>query len=361
VFICPDQFASVDGFATVEIMADVAGREGLGPIEGGSFGLTRFVPAGRRELIARMLGRFLRKESSSSGCDRNPYDRAAREDVAGRMFAAYRSQPVPGTIARCRVILDIIQETFPTEELTKAYFENLDVVLRYRQPLRTCGGVVFGMGSGRSGSTSLSAMLATIGGSCCTHENPPLISWAPEPEELQFHLLRFRRLTAYYPIVADVSHWWLNVIDPALSEFPEAKVIGTFRDTESCVGSFMRIKGSGRGSYNHWAPYGNGIWAAARWDPAYPTYPVPEHAALDPDGAKLELIARYVREYNDAMHALAQRFPSKVMFVHTESLDEPAVQNAIFDFVGLRGTVARTRLNVGTTDDGKRFRDQHLL
>jgi hypothetical protein len=88
---------------------------------------------------------------------------------------------------------------------------------------------------------------------------------------------------------------------------------------------------------------------------------VPEHAALDPDGVKLELIARYVQEYNDAMQALAQRFPTKVMLVHTESLDDETVQNVIFDFVGMRGTVARTRLNVGTTDDGKRFRDQHLL
>ena len=85
------------------------------------------------------------------------------------------------------------------------------------------------------------------------------------------------------------------------------------------------------------------------------------HAARDPDGAKRELIVRYVREYNDAMQALAQRVPDKVMLVHTESLDDKAVQNAIFAFVGLPGTVATTRLNVGTTDDGKRFRDQHLL
>jgi hypothetical protein len=123
----------------------------------------------------------------------------------------------------------------------------------------------------------------------------------------------------------------------------------------------MRINGSGRGSYNHWVPYANGIWAAARWDPAYPTYPVPPQAALDPDGAKFEQITRYVQEYNDAMRALAQRFPDKVMLVHTESLDDAAVQNAIFDFVGLPGTVATTRLNVGTTDDGRRFRDQHLV
>jgi hypothetical protein len=308
-----------------------------------------------------MLKSLLMKMLSNGGVDYDPYDRTVREDLAKRIFAPYRGGRTPGTLARSRRILDIIQETFPTEELTNAYFENLDALLRYRQPLRTPGRIVLGIGSGRSGSTSLAAMLATVDGSCCTHENPPLISWTPEPEEIEFHLLRFRRLDSYHPLVADVSHWWLNVMDLFFAEFPEARVMGTFRAVESCAASFMRIKGSGRGSYNHWVPYDNGTWAAARWDPAYPTHAVPEHAALDPDGVKLELIARYVREYNDAMHASAQRFPDRMMLVHTESLDDEAAQNAIFDFVRLQGTVARTRLNVGTTDDGKRFRDQHLL
>jgi hypothetical protein len=202
-----------------------------------------------------MLKSLLRKVLSNGGVDYDPYDRTVREALAERMFIAYRSEPALGSIARSRLILDIIQETFPTEELTKAYFENLDALLRYRQPLRTPGRIVLGIGSGRSGSTSLAAMLATVNGSSCTHENPPLISWTPE----------------------------------------------------------------------------------------------------------LELIARYVREYNDAMHSLARRCPTRVMLLHTEKLDDEAVQTAIFDFVELRGTVASTRLYVGTTDDGKRLRDQHLL
>jgi hypothetical protein len=308
-----------------------------------------------------MLRKLLRRALSNGGVDYDPYDRTVREKLAAREFAPYRGEPARGTIAGSRLILDIIQETFPTAELTAAYFENLDTLLRYREPLRTPGRVVLGIGSGRSGSTSLAAMLASVSGSCCTHENPPLVSWTPEPEEIEFHLRRFRRLAAYHPLVADVSHWWLNVIERFFAEFPEARVVGTFRAVESCAGSFMRIKGSGRGSYHHWVPYANGIWAAARWDPAYPTYPLPEQAALDPDGAKFELITRYVQEYNDAMQALAQRFPANVMLVHTESLDDAAVQNAIFDFVGLHGALATTRLNVGTTDDGKRFRDQHLV
>jgi hypothetical protein len=36
-------------------------------------------------------------------------------------------------------------------------------------------------------------------------------------------------------------------------------------------------------------------------------------------------------------------------------------RSGTLEFVGLQGTVARMRLNVGTTDDGKRFRDHHLL
>ncbi|MBV9970559.1 MAG: hypothetical protein JO228_11295 [Xanthobacteraceae bacterium] len=308
-----------------------------------------------------MIRRLFNKVGTDNGLAHDPHDRRAREALAERMFAPYRGEPAPGTIARSRIILDIVQETFPTEELATAYFANLDALLRYREPLRTPGRVVLGLGSGRSGSTSLAAMLATIGGSCCTHENPPLISWNPESEEIEFHLRRFRRLAPYHSLVADVSHWWLNVLELFFAEFPDGRVIGTFRDVESCAGSFMGIKVSGPRSYNHWVGCDNGIWSAARWDPAYPTYPVPSDAAIDPDRVKRELITRYVREYNDAMHALAPRFPDRMMLVHTESLDDEAVQNAIFDFVGLAGTVTRTRLNVGTTDDGRRFRDQHLL
>src|ERR1700760_1078087 len=127
-----------------------------------------------------MIRKLLRRALSNGGVDYDPYDRTVRESLAEREFAAYRGEPAPGTIARSRLILDIIQETFPTEELSKAYFENLDILLRYRQRLRTPGRIALGIGSGRSGSTSLAAMLATIAGSCCTHENPPLISWKPE-------------------------------------------------------------------------------------------------------------------------------------------------------------------------------------
>src|SRR3984957_4433604 len=135
-----------------------------------------FFPGARSLGGSGMLRRLFKKALSNGGVDYDPYDRTVREGLARREFAAYRDEPVPGTITRSRLILDIIQETFPTEELTKAYFENLDALLRYRQPLRTPGRIAIGIGSGRSGSTRPAAMLATIGGGCCTHRNPPPVS-----------------------------------------------------------------------------------------------------------------------------------------------------------------------------------------
>ena len=74
-----------------------------------------------------------------------------------------------------------------------------------------------------------------------------MISWTPEPEELEFHFRRFRRLRQYFPLVVDVSHWWLNVLDDFFGHFSDAKAVGVYRDLESCTKSFMKIKGFGRG------------------------------------------------------------------------------------------------------------------
>jgi hypothetical protein len=220
---------------------------------------------------------------------------------------------------------------------------------------------VIGVGAGRNGSTSLAEMLSTIEGSCCTHENPPLMCWTPHPEEVRFHLERLQRLSGYFPLVVDVAHWWLNAIPKLFSCFSDALVIGITRNAESCACSFFKIKGAGIGSCNHWVPFGNGIWSAERWDPTYPTYPVPDRACEDPDGAKLELVMRYVREYNAAVQAFAIRWPTKFMALKTEDLNDPTAQRALYDFVGAAGAISAVRLNVGTTKDGRRFRERHLI
>jgi hypothetical protein len=311
---------------------------------------------GRRNgcvVLFRMLNKVMRSWRSR-GIDYDPFDISARGRLGEQMFALRNKELPRGTIDRGRSILQIIEHSFPTPTLTAAYFENLELLLQSHKVRPTAGQIVVGLGTGRSGSTSLTAMLATVEASCSTHENPPLISWTPNPEELEFHVRRLKLLSHYFSLVADVSHWWLNALDHVFAQLPGAKAVGLCRDLERCTESFMKMKGFGRGSYNHWAPYGNGIWAAAQWDPTYPTYPVPQNAGRDPDGAKYQLISRYAREYNERLRDFAAVRPKEVLLISTEDLSNAAAQETIFEFVGMRGRRTSAMLNVDTMADGRK-------
>lgn len=211
------------------------------------------------------------------------------------------------------------------------------------------------MGPGRCGSTSLAAMLGTGANSCCTHESPPLVFWNPQREQIEFHIKRFRMLADRYSLVADVSHWWLNSIERVADQFPEVKVIGLIRDPDDCAVSFMRIQGFGKGSWNPWATHGNGLWRAGHWDPTYPSYATPGYAGKKPDVAKLELVTRYVKEYNARLEDMAGNWPDKVSLFRTEDLGGDKAQEAIFEIARSPMQIGSWKLNVKGTSEGRKM------
>jgi hypothetical protein len=314
--------------------------------------LGKYVLGLLRALRGHILGSHSR-ENRSNGISYDSYDCSVRAALAEQLFETHEKEQPLGTIGRSQLMLKIIEVGFPTERITAEYFHNLEHLLKAKKKRKVPGQVLFGIGSGRSGSTSLTALLGTVENSCCTHENPPLIFWKPEEEQVKFHMRRFKFLAEYFALVADVSHWWLNVLDAGFEHFPDSKVVGMYRDVNSCTKSFMRIKRYGRQSLNHWAPFGNGIWASHSWDPTYPTYSLPVNSERDPDGAKSEMIGRYIREYNARLMDLAKRHKSKVMLVQTEHLNEPAMQTRIFDFANATGCVSKVNLNVRSVTDGQ--------
>jgi hypothetical protein len=304
-----------------------------------------------RGIVRRVSEKYRLSHSIDLGYD--PYDQAQCEAVARNIEEHQNVRYAEGSLDRCRQIIEIIGDSFPTERLTREYFSNLDLLLARKDRSSEPGQLVFGMGAGRCGSTSLAALLATVEDSCCTHENPPLIFWSPRESQISFHKKRFAILTRSFSLVADVAHWWLNAADQVLEHFPQAKAIGLMRDPEACAESFMRIKGYGLGSYNHWAAPGNGVWRAAHWDPTYPTYDSPDDAVRNPDRAKLELITRYVKAYNASLAALAHRAAGRMKLVRTETLGMPETQAEIFSFINLRGKSQDLRLNINSISDGR--------
>ena len=260
-----------------------------------------------------------------------------------------------GSLQRSRQILQIIGEGYPTPALTDAYFSNLDLLLAEKDELCTPGELVIGMGTGRSGSTSLAAQLGTIENSCSTHENPPLVFWSPTPDQVSFHLRRLAKMVRYHALVADCAHWWINLVDDLVHEFPAVKFIGLTRDKWECMVSFARVKGLGRGTFNHWTRHPNDIWLSTVWDPTYPTFETPTWAERSPDRAKWEMIEQYLDLYECKMESAAARFKERFLLLEMESLNDLATISRLHRFVGVSSNskTEALRLNVRSTKDGR--------
>ncbi len=242
---------------------------------------------------------------------------------------------------------------FPTAKLTAAYFANLDRWLANRPRRDVPGTVVLGVGPGRCGSSTLTAAFAALDDACSTHENHPFLYWQPQEEQTRFHFERLRRLANHYRVVFDAAHWWLNVLERFLEQFPSAKVVALSRDTEACVQSFLNVKGRGAGSVNHWAPPGNGIWPANLWDPVYPQFPLPAGAESAPEPAKAALVRRYVNEYQQTISQLAAAHPLRILLLRTEELSDSATSARLSAHVGIQITIPEAGLNAGTVSDGE--------
>ncbi len=309
----------------------------------------------RLEMVARSLGRKYFPRKSMPVLNYDPYDKEACSQIADRLLHSMCDEPEEGPLATCQRIMQIISVSYPTAKLANEYFRNLEIVLSSMRPLDAPGQLVIGVGPGRCGSTSLSAMLGTVINSCCTHESPPPVFWTPEKEQLDFHIRRFRMLTKFYSLVSDVSHWWLNSLERVCEQFTEVKTIGLIRDPEDCAMSFMRIQGFGRASYNPWVMHGNWFWTSGHWDPTYPSYEPLGYTPKNPDRAKFELISRYVEEYNERLYELARNAPDSVKLVRTEELSDDRVQMEIFRFANAHGQTSTWKLNAKGTADGRKL------
>ena len=291
---------------------------------------------------------------------------SVRARFAELYFKVHEGRLAMGTAERGRLLLELMALDHLSQTLADAYLENLKHLLRDRLRRPAPGRLVLGLGSGRCGSTSLAAMIGQAPEVCATHENPPPIHWTPTPARIAFHAKRFAILRDHFALVFDAAHWWLNALDGLSAEAGELEVVGLVRDAEACVRSFLRIKGRGRGSLNHWAGHDGGYWKKALWDRMYPSFatgdlglgPAGPGDAVAMDRIKTAQVTRYVEDYNQALAQAAQRLGERALLVRTEDLTTLRTQRAIFDFLGLSGDAIAEVLNRGTTADGtgKTFR-----
>ena len=290
----------------------------------------------------------------------DPYNDAVRRKFADLLFRSKQEQFAVGTVERSRFLLNVMGFDYLSHEIERTYFENLEVLLRSRPPSAARGSLVLGLGPGRCGSTSLTEMLQRTSVCCATHENPPLVHWTPKDEQVAFHRKRFEILLQYFPVVFDAAHWWLNALGGLKQSFPEVKLVALIRDPDDCAASFLKVKGVGPGSINHWTEHGGLYWKPAVWDRLYPSYDVNDFASAPTDfqneeavhKLQLELVRKFVSDYNAAIMALNGSMEDRLLVVPTEDLSGQQVQDRIHDFIGVEGAFFEEVRNQGTTDDG---------
>ena len=288
-----------------------------------------------------------------------------RDDIRRRhaemLWSVEKTRLPRGTLQRGRTLLQLMGFGVLTRKLEAAYFDNLEQVLSRRERRAVPGSLVLGLGSGRCGSTSLTGSFARLPECCATHENPPLVHWPPEPQQIRFHIKRFRLLLDRFRLVFDSAHWWLNATDELIDAFGGIQFIGLMRDPETCARSFLNMKGVGRGSINHWVDHDGSFWRPARWDRLYPSYDVDLHglgAIGDVSEAELRrrqfgLVQTYVEDYNRSLRSLKDKVGERLLLVRTEEIGDPDVQTRIGEFAGVEIPPFDGVLNRGSTTDGE--------
>jgi glycosyltransferase involved in cell wall biosynthesis len=138
------------------------------------------------------------------------------------------------------------------------------------EELRNRGKIIFVIGTGRNGSMTVASALSHLPNSLVTHECPPIVFWKNAQEQLRFHIKFMELSRRFFSYVIDVSHWWLPHLEKMQQSLGKFGVISLQRDYANTVNSFLKIKGMGLGTINHWTNHDGHYWTRHYWDECYP-------------------------------------------------------------------------------------------
>lgn len=171
--------------------------------------------------------------------------------------------------------------------------------------------LVFGIGTGRSGSLSLAALLAAQPDAAVSHEFAPVEAddgtrrrfMKPLPWEVSERRLRRalrRLLRSPCGVVGDVGSFWLPYLPFILIRYPATRVACLRRPREEVVASFLRKTGR----RNHWMSHDGREWERdPLWDRVFPKYEA---------ASKEEAIGVYWDDYQRLVAVLERRFAGSI-------------------------------------------------
>jgi len=180
--------------------------------------------------------------------------------------------------------------------------------------------MIFGLGTGRCGTKSLSAILCDQQGAHVTHEldNKLILPWKTNQQLLNTALNIVTSYKAH--VVGDVSLFYLNYVEKILKKYPLSKFVVLKRNKQDVVQSYDNFV-----KCNHWSvnQKSNHIWRVA-----YPKY----NTRVD---KKKESIGLFWNEYYAKVNKLCKKYPDSIaVFDSPQVLNNEKTQMKMLDFCG---------------------------
>ena len=251
--------------------------------------------------------------------------------------------------AEARKVFSQILTNCPDDRYAQqGYLLALEDELREKKQTKT-GTLIVGIGTGRSGSTTLTQLLNKQQNALFSHEHPSRLSWKKNQSRFNFHQKRFDLLLNKFNFAGDVSHWWLPYLDDILQMYKNVRVVALKRDCQSTVESFLRIKGGvGKGAINHWIEHDGKFWTKNIWDECYPSF---KTKSME------KAIEQYWTEYYDQVEKLIGKYPNSIRLFSTESLSEHNTQKDMLSFCGFNKprVIENLHLNKDSIQDGNQI------
>src|SRR5699024_1258842 len=183
--------------------------------------------------------------------------------------------------------------------------------------------LIFGLGTGRCGTVSLSTLLNQQKGANITHEFKPVLPWEFSQHHIDEKLENNVNRKEKY--VGDVAFYYLPYVNYIISKYTNVNFICLKRDKKQVIDSYLR-KTKGR---NHWINHYGALWRSDPvWDKCYPNYKT---------FSKRKGIGKYWNYYYRQIRSLRKNHPDNVIITDmNKSLNTREGVLKLLNFAGFK-------------------------
>jgi hypothetical protein len=179
---------------------------------------------------------------------------------------------------------------------------------------------VFGLGTGRCGTTSLASTLSLAISNSVSHERRPYLPWQIDDNLLMENLASLA--TQNQNIVGDVSFYWLPYVRHILGYMHiDARFICLQRNKDDTINSFLRM--SAISGFNNWSMQSDSVNDVTV--NSFPKYDLPINDAL----------GEYWDDYYKESIILQEQFEDRFRIFDIDHLNSVSGLQSIFRFAGL--------------------------